>query len=95
MKKHLVPGWWMKNGVVKGCGRSIPFILICIFGGASTEMAAQEPLASGSRVRVTAPDCALRGQAATFRALRADTLVLETDGVPLTVEGGGSGESPC
>ena len=35
MKKHLVPGWWMKNGVVKGCGRSIPFILICIFGGAT------------------------------------------------------------
>ena len=73
----------MKNRAVKGSGRSIPFIFICIFGGASTEIAAQEPLASGSRVRVTAPDCALRGEAATFRALRADTLVLETTECPL------------
>ena len=40
-------------------------------------------MASGSRVRVTAPDCALRGEAATFRALRADTLVLETTECPL------------
>ena len=38
---------------VKGSGRSIPFVLICIFGGAPTEIAAQEPLVSGSRVRVT------------------------------------------
>ncbi len=68
---------------VKGSGRFIPFILICIFGGAPTEMAAQEPLASGSRVRVTAPDCALRGQAATFRVLRADTLVLYGAACPL------------
>ena len=68
---------------VKGSGRSIPFVLICIFGGASTEIAAQESLASGSRVRVTAPECELRGQAATFRALRADTLVLETTQCPL------------
>ena len=60
-----------------------PLILICIFGGASTQMAAQEPLASGSRVRVTAPECALSGQTATFRALRADTLVLETTECPL------------
>ncbi len=63
---------------VKGSGRFIPFVLICIFGGAPTESAAQEPLASGSRVRVTAPECGLSGQAATFRALRADTLVLDT-----------------
>ena len=68
---------------VKGSGRSIPFILICIFGGAPTEIAAQGPLASGSRVRVTAPECELRGQEATFRALRADTLVLETTECPL------------
>ncbi len=68
---------------VKGSGRSITFVLICIFGGAPTEISAQEPLASGSRVRVTAPDCALRGEAATFRVLRADTLVLETTECPL------------
>ena len=68
---------------VKGSGRFIPFILICIFGGAPTEIAAQESLASGSRVRVTAPECGLSGQAATFRALRADTLVLDTTECPL------------
>ena len=61
----------------------ITFVLICIFVGAPTEMVAQEPLASGSRVRVTAPECELRGQAATFRALRADTLVLRTTECPL------------
>ena len=64
-------------------GCSITFVLICIFVGTPTEMAAQEPLASGSRVRVTAPECELRGQAATFRALRADTLVLGTAECPL------------
>ena len=69
--------------IVASSGRSFTFVIICIFGGASTQIAAQEPLASGSRVRVTAPDCALRGQAATFRALRADTLVLETTECPL------------
>ena len=68
---------------VKNSGPSILFVLICIFAGASTEIVAHEPLASGSRVRVTAPDCALRGEAATFRALRADTLVLETTECPL------------
>ena len=68
---------------VKGSGRFIPFVLICIFGGAPTEIAAQELLASGSRVRVTAPECGLSGQAATFRVLRADTLVLETTECPL------------
>ena len=83
MGKRTLPGWWMKNRTVNGSGRSIPFILICIFGGASTEIAAQEPLVSGSRVRVTAPECELRGQEATFRALRADTLVLETTECPL------------
>ena len=83
MRKFTVSGWWMKNRAVAGSGCSITFVLICIFGSASTQIAAQEPLASGSRVRVTAPDCALRGQAATFRALRADTLVLETTECPL------------
>ena len=73
----------MKKRAVAGSGRSIPFVLICILGGASTEIAAQEPLASGSRVRVTAPECALSGQTATFRALRADTLVLETTKCPI------------
>ena len=68
---------------VKSSGRSILFVLICIFGSASTQIAAQEPLASGSRVRVTAPDCALRGQAATLQAIRADTLVLETTECPM------------
>ncbi len=83
MSKRTLPSWWMKNRTIKGSGRAIPFVLICIFGGASTAIAAQESLASGSRVRVTAPDCALRGQAATFRALRADTLVLETTECPM------------
>ncbi len=70
---------------VNGSGYSILFVLICIFVGASTEMAAQEslPVEPGVRVRVTAPECELRGQAATFRALRADTLVLETTECPL------------
>jgi hypothetical protein len=63
--------------------KPITFVLICIFVGTPTEMVAQEPLASGSRVRVTAPECELRGQAATFRALRADTLVLDTTECPL------------
>ena len=65
---------------VKGSGRSIPFVLICIFGGAPTEMAAQEslPVEPGVRVRVTASECELRGQVATLQALRADTLVLES-----------------
>ncbi len=75
-------GYRMKKAV-KGSGRSITFVLIGIFGGASTEMAAQEPLASGSRVRVTAPDCALRGEVTTFLALRGDALVLETTECPL------------
>ena len=68
---------------VKGSGPSIPFVLICVFGGPLTEITAQESLASGSRVRVTAPECALSGQAATFRVLRADTLVLDTAECPL------------
>ena len=68
---------------VNGSGFSILFVLISIFGGASTEIAAQELLASGSRVRVTAPECALSGQTATFRAIRADTLILETIECPL------------
>ena len=83
MQKHTLPRRWMKKRAVAGCGRSIPFVLICIFGGAPTEIAAQEPLASGSRVRVTAPECELRGQTTTFRALRADTLVLYGAACPL------------
>ena len=70
---------------VKGSRRSILFVLICFFGGVSTEMAAQESLASGSRVRVTAPDCELRGRATTFQAVRADTLVLATTECPLAL----------
>ena len=85
MKKRTLPCWRMKKRAAKGSGRSIAFVLISIFGGAPTEIAAQEPLRvePGERVRVTAPDCALRGQAATFRALRADTLVLDTTECPL------------
>ncbi len=83
MGKRTLPGWWMKNRTVNGSGRSIPFILICIFGGASTEIAAQEPLVSGSRVRVTAPDCGLRGEQTGVRTLRADTLILYTTECPL------------
>ena len=73
----------MKKAVA-GSGCSIIFVLIRIFGGASTGIAAQEPLASGSRVKVTAPECELRGRATLrFRALRADTLVLGTTECPL------------
>jgi len=61
---------------------SVLFALICIFCG-QTEMAAQEPLQPGTRVRVTAPDCGLRGQATRLEALRADTLVLDTSECPL------------
>ena len=70
---------------VKGSGPSITLVLICIFGGTPTEMAAQEslPVEPGVRVRVTAAECELRGQVAIFRALRADTLVLETTECPL------------
>ena len=70
---------------VRGSGPSITLVLICIFGGAPTEIAAQVPLPvePGVRVKVTAPECELREQAATFRALRADTLVLETTECPL------------
>ncbi len=86
MKKRTLPGWWMKNRAVTGSERSITFVLICISGGAPTEIAAQEPLVfePGVRVRVTAPDCGLRGRATLrFRALRADTLVLDTTECPL------------
>ena len=85
MGKRTLPGWWMKNRAVKGSERSITFVLICIFGGAPTEIAAQEPLVfePGVRVRVTAPDCGLRGRATEFRVLRADTLVLGTTECPL------------
>ena len=85
MKKRTLPSWRMKNRAVKGSGRSITFVLICILGGAPTEIAAQEPLVfePGVRVRVTALDCGLRRRATEFRALRADTLVLETTECPL------------
>ena len=84
MKKRTLPGWGMKSRAVKGSGRSITFVLVCVLGGAPTEIAAQAPLTSGSRVRVTAPDCGLRGQATGFQALRAGTLVLETTECPLS-----------
>ena len=66
-------------------GRSIPFILICIFGDASTEIAAQDALAfePGVRVRVTALECGLRERATRYVAFRADTLVLETTECPI------------
>jgi hypothetical protein len=75
----------MKNRAVAGSACSVSFVLICILGGAPTEIVAQEPFVFGPgvRLRVTAPDCALRGQAATFRALRADTLILESTECPL------------
>ena len=70
---------------VKGSGRFIPFVLICIFAGAPTKIASQEPLVfePGVRLRVTGLDCGLRGRVTEFRALRADTLVLETTQCPL------------
>ena len=40
-------------------------------------------LQSGQRVRVTALDCGLDNQSATFEALRSDTLVLDTTNCPL------------
>ena len=85
MRKRTLPRWWMKKWAVAGSGCSILFVLICIFGGAPTEIAAQEPfsLQPGERVRVTALDCGLRGGGTEFRALRADTLVLETTECPL------------
>ena len=85
MKKRTLPRWWMKKRAVAGSGCSILFVLICIFGGAATEIAAQEPFSfqPGERVRVTALDCGLRGGATGFRALRADTLVLDTTECPL------------
>ena len=75
----------MKNRAVKASARSVTFVLICIFGGAPTEIAAQEPLPlePGVRVRVTALDCGLRVRATEFRALRAETLVLDTTECPL------------
>ena len=60
-------------------------ILLAFFGAAATEIGAQEPFVfePGVRLRVTAPDCELRGQATGFRALRADTLVLYGTECPL------------
>ncbi len=60
-------------------------ILLAFFGAAATEIGAQEPLVlePGVRVRVTGLDCGLRGRVTEFRALRADTLVLETTQCPL------------
>ena len=60
-------------------------ILLAFFGAAATEIGAQEPFVfePGVRLRVTAPDCELRGQATGFQALRADTLVLEITACPL------------
>ena len=85
MRKRTQPGRWMESRAVNGSGPSIAFVLIGIFGAAPTESAAQEPLVlePGVRVRVTALDCGLRGQATEFRALRADTLVLDTTECPL------------
>ena len=62
---------------------SVAIALICFFGGPQTEMAAQEPLQHGVRVRVTAPDCGLRGQARTYQVLRGDTLVFLTTECPV------------
>ena len=83
--KRTLPRWWMKKRAVAGSGCSILFVLVCIFGGAPTEIAAQEPFSfqPGERVRVTAPDCGLRGVGTGFRALRGDTLVLDTTECPL------------
>ena len=85
MRKRTQPGRWMESRAVHGSGPSIAFVLIGIFGAAPTESAAQEPLVlePGVRVRVTALDCGLRGRATEFRALRADTLVLDTTECPL------------
>ena len=85
MKKRTPPTWRMKNRAVAGSGCSFPFVLVCIFGGAPIQIAAQEPssLEPGVRVRVTALDCGLRERATEFRALRADALVLETTECPL------------
>ena len=49
--------------------RSVAAVTFLVLACISGPIAAQESLASGSRVRVTAPECELRGQAATFRAL--------------------------
>lgn len=66
-----------------GPAHSVAIALICIFGGPPTEMVAQEPLPQGARVRVTAPDCELRGQAKTYQAFRGDMLVFLTTECPL------------
>ena len=85
MKKRNLPRWWVINRAVAGSGCSIILAVICIFGGAPIEIAAQEPslFQPGVRVRVTAPACGLRERATGFRALRADALVLETTECPL------------
>ena len=50
-----------------------------------TTLAAQEPppIERGERVRVTAPDCGMRGLKTSVQALRGDTLVLDTTECPL------------
>jgi len=85
MKKRRLSGWCKKKRAVAACGRPIPFVLICILGGGSTEIAAQEPLPlePGVRVRVTAIDCGLRGETTRLRAFRDDTFVLDSAECPL------------
>ena len=75
----------MRTVLIAVAGRSIPVVLICIFGGAPTEIPGQETsvFEPGVRVRVTAPACGLSGRATEFRALRADTLVLDATECPL------------
>ena len=67
---------------MKGTALSTVFVLHCIFGGAATDIVAQESfvLEPGQRIRVTAPTCGLglTRQVTRFRAFRAGTLVLDT-----------------
>ncbi len=81
----LKRGVAMRNRRLTATGpmHSVAVALICILVGPQTDMAAQEPLQPGARVRVTAPDCGLRGQATIYQALRADTLVLVTTECPM------------
>ena len=49
-----------------------------------TQVQGQQPLSPGQRVRVTAPSLDLDKHTETFRALRGDTLVLESMWLPLS-----------
>jgi len=61
--------------------RALPLVAVFVLAPLSNAIAQQQPLQAGQRVRVTAPTLGIRKQAATFEALRGDTLIVVADSI--------------